>query len=140
MNGVVLGASVGLEISAVVTLHTQHGLNSQYGVKVGILAARFLTAPPTGIAEYVYVGAPERKLWIPRIVDHAHWHVEDVVVRAVPVSAGLVAHLRKHVEHQLGVECSGHADGLRIYRVSILSHSMTSLAPPVVARNAQTVY
>ena len=61
------------------------------------------------------------------------------MVGAVPVGAGLVAHLREHVVDQFFAEGSGHTDGLGIDGVAALTHTVTGFAPPVVRGDAETV-
>ena len=93
VHGIVLGTSVGLEVLIVVALHTLYRSHTEHGIHIGILTTGLLTASPTGITEDVHIRAPEGELGIAGIVGHAHGHVEDVVVRAVPVGTGLVRHL-----------------------------------------------
>ena len=88
--GVVLGAGVGLEVLVVVALHAEHRLYAQDGVQVGVFAAGLLSASPARVTEDVDVGAPEGELGVAGIIDHAHGHIEDVVVGTVPVGTGLV--------------------------------------------------
>ena len=140
--GIVLGTGVGLEIAVVVALHTQNGLHTQHSIHIGVLTAGLLSTSPAWVTEDVDIRTPERQLRIARIVGHTLWHIEQlriVVVGAVPVGTGLIAHLREDVIHQLGVESCRHTDGLRIDRIASLAHTVTSLAPPVVRRNAQAV-
>ena len=142
VHGIVLGTGVGLEIAAVIALHTQNGLHTQHGIQIGILTAGFLTTTPTRITEDVHVRAPESQLRIAGIVRHTHGHIEQlriVVIRTVPIGTGLIAHLREHIIHQLGIEGSCHTDGLRIDGIAALTHTVTGLAPPVVRGDAETV-
>ena len=93
--GVVLSAGMGFVILAVVALHAEDGLYAQYSIHVGILTASLLTTSPTGIAEDVDVRAPKGEFRIARVIDDTHGYIEQlsvVVVCAVPVGAGLVAH------------------------------------------------
>ena len=140
--GIVFGTGVGLKVLIVVALHAQHGLYTQYGIQIGVLAAGFLSTSPTWIAEDVNVRAPECKLRVTRIVGYTHGYVKQlriIVVGTVPVGTGFVGHLRENIVEQLRIKGCCHADGLWINRIAILTHTMTSLAPPVVARDAQTV-
>ena len=141
--GIVLGTGVGLEILVVVALHAQDGLHAQYGIHVGVLTAGLLTTSPARVAENVNVRTPERQLRIARIVGHALWHVEQlgvVVVGAVPVGTGLVADLRENIIDQLRIKGCRHTDGLWIDGVATLAYTVTSLAPPVVTGDAESVY
>ena len=95
--GIVLGTGMGLEITAIVALHAEDGLHTQYCIHIGILATGLLTATPTGIAEDVHIGTPEGEFGVAGVVDDTLGYVEDVVVGTVPVGTGLVAHGRKHV-------------------------------------------
>ena len=143
MHSVVLRTGVGLEVVLVVALHTQYGLHAQHSIHIGILATGLLTTTPTGISEDIHIRTPERQLRIARIVDRTLRHVKQrriLMVRTVPVGTRLVAHLREHVVHQLGIEGCRHTDGLRIHRIASLAHTMTSLAPPVVGRDTQTIH
>ena len=140
---IVLGTSVGLEVLVVVALHTQNSLHTQNGVQVRVFATSFLTTSPTRIAEDVHVRTPERQLWVAWIVSHTHWHIEQlwiVVVGTVPVGTCLVRNGGEHFVHLLRVEGSRHTDRLRIDGVVALTHTVTSLTPPVVGRNAQTIH
>ena len=90
---IVLGTSVGFEVFVVVALHAKNGLHAKHSIKIGVLTTCLLTTSPTWIAEDVYVRAPEGELWISRIVNHTHWHVEQlwiVVVSAIPVGTSLI--------------------------------------------------
>ena len=140
--GIVLGTGVGFKVLIVVALHAQHGLNTQYGIQIGVLAAGFLSASPARVTEDVDVRTPEGKLWVTRIIGNAHGHIKQlriVVVGTVPVGTGFVGHLREYIVEQLCIKGCCHTDGLWINRIAILTHAMTSLAPPVVAGDAQTV-
>ena len=91
--GIVLGAGMGLEVLIVVALHTQHGLYTQYGIQIGVLATGFLSTTPTWVAEDIYIRAPERKLRVTRIIGNAHGHIKKlgvVVIGSVPVGACFV--------------------------------------------------
>ena len=88
--GIMLCACVGLEITVVITLHSQYCLNSQYGVEVRVFSASFLTTSPAWVTEDVHIRTPECKLRITRVIDHSHRYIEDVVIGTVPVGAGLV--------------------------------------------------
>ena len=140
MYGIVLGACMCLEIFVIVTLHTQYGLYTQYGIQVGVFSASFLTASPTGITEDVYVRTPESQLRIARVINNSHGYVEYIMVRTVPIGSCFVRYGREYIVNQLLIESSCHTDRLRIYGISILAYTMTSFAPPVVRRNAETVY
>ena len=140
MHGVVLRAGVGLIVFGIVALHAEHGLQAQDAGEVRVLAAGLLAAAPAGIAENVDVRAPEGELRVAGIVGYAHRHVEDVVVGAVPVGAGLVGHLREDVVHLLRVEGGCHADRLGIDGVAVLANAVAGLAPPVVGGDAEPVH
>ena len=143
MYCIVFGTGMRLKVAVVISLHTQYGLYTQHRIHIGILATGFLTTSPAWVAEDVDIWTPERQLRITRIVGHTLWHVEQlrvVVVSAVPVGTGLVAHLREDVVHQLRIEGCRHTDGLWIDGIATLTHAMTGLAPPVVAGNAETIY
>ena len=134
---------IGLAVQRDRLLHTQNSLHTQHGIQVGILATRFLTTTPSRIAEDVDVGTPECQFRIARIVGHAHRYIVQlrvVVVRTVPVSTCLVRDLREYVVHQLCIESCSHTNRLWINCVATLTYTVTGLAPPVVAGNAQTVY
>ena len=123
-------------------LHAQHGLHTQYGVQVGVLATRLLSASPPRVAEDVDVRTPEGQLRIARIVRHPHRYVVQlrvVMVGTVPVGTCLVRNLREHVVHQLLAEGCSQSDGLGIDGIVHLAHTVTGLAPPVVRRYAQPV-
>ena len=142
VHSIVLGTSVGFKVFVVVALHTKNGLHTKHGVQIGVLTACFLTASPAWVTEDVDVWTPEGEFWVAWIVNHSHWHVKQfgiVVVSAIPVGARLIRHLRENIVEQLGIECSSHSDGLWIDGIAALSHTMTSLAPPVVAGNTQAV-
>ena len=140
--GIVFGTSVSLKVLIVVALHAQYGLHTQHGIHIGVLATSFLTTSPTRITEDIHIRTPESKFRIARVVNYTHGHVEQfriVVVGAIPVGTSLIAHLRENIIEKLCIECCCHADRLRIDGVSTLTNTMTSLAPPVVAGNAQAV-
>ena len=140
---IVLGTSVGLEVLVVVALHTQNSLHTQHSVQIRVFTTSFLTTSPTRIAEDVHVRTPERQLRVAWIVSHTHWHIEQlwiVVVGTVPVGTCLVRNGGEHFVHLLRVEGSRHTDRLRIDGVVALTHTVTSLTPPVVGRNAQTIH
>ena len=90
MYGIVLGACMCLEIFVVITLHTQYGLYTQYGIQVGVFSASFLAASPTGVTEDVYVRTPESQLRIARVIDNSHRYVEYIMVRTVPIGSCFV--------------------------------------------------
>src|SRR5688572_19717497 len=46
-------------ILGIVTLQSANHRGSQFARQEGIFAKRFLTAPPTGITEYVHIRRPE---------------------------------------------------------------------------------
>ena len=137
MHGIVLGAGMSLQVVVVVALHAEHGLHTEYGIQIGILATGLLSASPAGVTEDVDIRAPERQLGVAGIVGLAHSHMLHTVVGAVPVGAGLVADLREHIVDEFLAEGSSHADGLRIDGVVTLTHTMTGFAPPVVGGDAQ---
>ena len=137
--GIVLGAGVGLVVAGIVSLHAQDGLEAQDTGQIRVFPAGFLAATPARVTEDVHVGAPEGEFRIAGVVGHAHRHVEDVVVGAVPVGTGLVGYLGEYLVHLLGVEGGGHADRLRIHRVAVGPYAVAGLAPPVVGGDAQAV-
>ena len=146
MNCVMLGAGmrfvehlVACSCNTGGLLHAQHGLYAKHSIQKGVLAARLLSASPTWVTEDVHVRTPERQFRIARIVHLAHTHMLHAVVGAVPVGACFVADLREYIVDQLLAEGCRHSDGLRIDGVASLAHTVTGLAPPVIAGNAQAV-
>ena len=140
--GIVLGTGMGLEILVVVALHTQYGLYSQHSIQIRILATCLLSTSPTRVTEDIDVRTPEGQLRIAWVVGHTLWHVEQlgvVVVSTVPVGTGLVRYLREDIIYQLFAESSSQTNGLRIDGIATLAHTVTSLTPPVIRRNTQTV-
>ena len=93
--GVVLGTGVGLEVALVIALHAEHGLYAEHGIHIGVFAASLLASSPAGVTEDVHVRTPEGEFGVAWVVDDAHGHIKQfgvVVVGAVPVGAGFVAH------------------------------------------------
>ena len=136
VHGIMLGAGMGLEVFVIVALHTQHGLHTEHSVQVGVFTAGLLSASPAWVTEDIDIRAPEGELGVAGIVGHAHGHIEDVVVRTVPVGAGLVGDRGEHFIHLLRIEGGSHANRLGIDGVASLAHTMAGLAPPVVGRDA----
>ena len=101
---IVLGAGMSLVVLLVIALHTLYVGNTQNAHVVRILTVSLLTAAPAGITENVYVGAPECKLGIAGNVVGTHLHVEDVMIRAVPVGTCLIGYCSEYVINKLLVE------------------------------------
>ena len=140
--GIVLGTGVGLEILGVVALHAQDSLDTEDGIQIGVLATRLLTASPTWITEDIDIRTPKGQFWIARIIGDTLGDVKQfrvVVVGTIPVGTGLVADLREDIVHQLSIEGSSQANGLRIDGIATLTYTMTGLAPPVVRWDTETV-
>ena len=147
MYGIMLGTGmrliIGLAVQRDRLLHTQHGLYTQHRIQVRILTTCLLTTTPTRIAEDIDVRTPERQFRIAWIVGHAHRYIEQlwvVVVSTVPVGTSLIRNLREYVVHQFFAKCSGQANRLGVDGITSLTNTMTGLTPPVVRRNAETVY
>ena len=142
VHSIVLGTSMGLEVVRVVTLHTEYGLHTKNGIQVGVLTTSLLTTSPTRVAEDVDIRAPERQLRVAGIISYTHRNIKQlriIVVSTVPVSTCLVAHLREDIVNQLTTEGGSQTDGLRIDRITILTDTMTSLTPPVIRGDTETV-
>ena len=96
MHGVVLGTGMGLEILAVIALHTENGLHAKYGVQVGVFTTSLLSASPSWVAEDIHIRTPESQFWIARIVGDTHRHVEQlgvIVVSSVPIGTRFIRDL-----------------------------------------------
>ena len=139
VHRIVLCTSVGLEIFLVVALHSQYGLYSKDAGQIRVLSAGLLSASPARVTEDVDVRTPEGQFRISGNIVGAHANVEDVVVRAVPVGAGLVRYGVEHVKEQFGIEGRCHSHRLRINGVPAGAHAVAGLAPPVVGRNSKAV-
>ena len=120
-------------------LHAEDGLDAEDGIHVGVFATGLLAASPAGVAEDVDVRTPETEFGIAGVIDHAHGHIEDVVVGTVPVGTGLVAHGTEHIIDELLAEGGSHADGLGEDGVATLAHAVAGLAPPVVGGDAEAI-
>ena len=59
VNGIMLGAGVGLVIIRIVTLHAPHCLNSEHAGQIRVLTVGLLSPSPSRVTEYVYVRTPE---------------------------------------------------------------------------------
>ena len=139
VHGIVLGARMGLVVSAVEALHAQDGLQAHHAGQVRVFPAGLLAAPPAGIPEDVHIGAPEGELRIGRVVAGVVPHV-PLALGAVPVGTGLIAHRLVDLPHLHRVERGRQADVLRIHGVVRCHNPMAGLAPPVIGRNAQPVH
>ena len=139
VDSIMLGTSMGLVVLLVITLHALYILDTEDGHQIRVLSVGLLAAAPAGIAEDVDVRAPEGQLGIARIVAGLITDIEDVVVRTVPIGAGLVRYGRENLVDAVGIEGCGHADRLGIHGVSVLTDAVACLAPPVVGRDAEPV-
>ena len=90
MNSIVLCTGMSLEVFVIITLHTENCLNTKNSIHIWVLTTGLLTTSPTRVTEDIHVRTPESKLWIARIVCHAHRNIEHVMVRTVPVCTSLV--------------------------------------------------
>ena len=139
MDCIMLGTCMSLVILLVITLHTLDGLHAHYSRKVWILSWSLLSPSPPRVTEDIDIRTPESKFRIAGVISHTHTDSEDIVVGTVPVCARFVRNLREYLIDLLRIERSGHADRLRIDRISILTHTVASLAPPVVGRDSESV-
>ena len=130
---------MGLQVMLVIALHTQYRLNTQDSIQIRVLAAGLLSPSPAGVTEDIHIRAPECQLWIPRIINLSHRHMEDVMITAVPVGTSLIGDRREHLIYQLVIKRRCHPNGLRKDSIAILTDTMTCLTPPVIRRNTETV-
>ncbi len=138
VNGVVLGAGMCLVILGVVTLHTFYKSGTHLTCQIRVLTAGLLTASPTRITEDVDVGAPERESLMPRTACSACL-AELVVVRCVPMCAGLIGHNSINLILLGVIKCCSKRDCLREYGSAVHADTVAGLRPPVVGRNAKAV-
>ena len=80
MYRIMLGAGVCLEITVVISLHTQYCLDSQYRIKVRVFSAGLLSTSPPWVTEYVHIGTPEGKFRVSRVIDYSHRNIEYIMV------------------------------------------------------------
>ena len=139
VDGIVLGACMGLVVLLVVALHTLDILDAEDSHEIRVLAVGLLAAAPARVTEDIDVRAPERQLGVAGIIPGPVSDIENVVVRTVPVGAGLIRNCRENLIDTVRVKGSGHADRLRVHGIAVLTDAVASLAPPVVGRDAETV-
>ena len=119
--------------SIVVALQSAHHGQSHTRRQIRVFAICLLSAPPARIAEYVYVGCPERQS---AILFHG--------VRTLGLGilgTRLVARRRKHLIYQLVVPRCGHTYCHRKHCGSTVAcHSVQRLVPPLELRYSEPRY
>ena len=140
MDGKVLGTGEQLavlahaEIFAVIayTLQATHDGKAHLRREIGILAVGLLPAPPSGIAEDIDVGRPERKalvtLDVARTLGLLRFHT------------GLIADSRKDLMQQgiIPGGCHRHGDGENGGK-TVTPYTVQGLAPPMETGDAQAL-
>ena len=105
MNGIVFGSGDGFEVVGIVALKTGDEGDAETSGEEGILAVSFLAASPAGIAKDVDIGRPEGE------AEEATSVVVELGI--VIFGAGFGGNGVGNTMEEVGVPCSGEADGLR---------------------------
>ena len=129
----VLACGHGAQVVQIAALHAGNKCHTHLAGKKRVFAVCLLAAAPTGIAEDVYVGRPERQ------------SKEDTVVafslRLIVFGAAFGGDDLAHVVNDGRVPRGGHADGLgKDGGITRASHAVQGLIPGLVIGNAETRY